>query len=97
MRNGALTLPEHGAKVGDAHFRDAKRGKDLYAGGVAKDRKEIRHIGNDLILRQIIFDHPFIAFTQAERGFLRLRIHIFNSIRHIKNRQRRSLATLDEV
>ena len=77
MRNGALIFPKHHAKVGHAHFGNAKRGEDLDAGGVAEDRKEIRHIGNDFVFGKVVFDQVLLVPAEAQRRFLKSRVHNF--------------------
>lgn len=85
MRNRTLALAEHQAKVGHAHLSNAKRGKNLHARGIGKNRKKIRKIGNHFILRQVILDHALIVLGENERGALKGSIHIFHHIGHIKS------------
>ena len=84
MRNGALPLAEHHAQIGHAHLGDAKRREYFYASGIPEHRKKIRHIGDDLILRKVIFDQFLVVPTEKEGISACLPIHIFHTIGHIK-------------
>ena len=85
--DGALLLSEHQADVGDAHLGDEKGGKDLDAGGIRENGEEVRKVGDDLILREIIANDVLIMGREADG-----RIHniILRSIYHHCQRRRPS-------
>lgn len=91
MGNRALILPEHQAKIGHAHFGNAKGRQDADAGRVGEDRKKIGEIGGDLVFRQIIADDVLVVRGKDQWFSLVKGVHnfILIGIYHIVNAKKR--------
>ena len=87
MRDGALRLSQHQAKVADAHLGDEQRRKDLDAGSVREDGEEVGEVVGDVISRQIILDDALVVRRETDG-----RIHnlILRGIYHHCQRRRPS-------